>query len=137
MNCFKNENIKNGLRSLIILTSLTAVIVFGFSYIVVGYSIDEKESKATSFCKIFFPGNHGSMSGAKPMDDGKSFFLSIPAIVYAQNLDNVRPHYKNLKFTSIETVGFGRYFKLSTTASISPKKAHEFTLVGLKPSGTG
>ena len=137
MNGFRNKNIIIGLRSLVVLTGLTAVVVFGFSYIVVGYSIDEKESTTTSFCRIFFPGDHGSMSGAKPMDEGKSFFLSIPAIVFAQNLDNVRPHYKNLKFTSIEKTNSGRYIRLSTTASISPKKAHEFTLVGLKPSGTG
>lgn len=135
MSSCKKIEFDNGLRSLIVATTLAAVLLLGFSYIIVGFSIEKSDSKPTAFCEIIFPGNGGSMTKTEPFNSGKSFFLNIPAIVNGQNPVN-RPNTAVLKFSSVSKTDSGRVDYYSNATSVFSYKAMEFTLVGAKPSGT-
>jgi hypothetical protein len=125
------------LNAAAILVCLTVVFLFGCSSIIVGITQMENESSRTAFCRILLPLECGSMEKTERPGEGKTFFLTVPALVNFQNPDQVRPNVKSLEFTSQFVVPRNKQNTCSTTASVSEKKAHEFTLVGAKPSGTG
>jgi len=76
------------------------------------------------------------MEKNEPFSPGKSSILAIPAVVVIQNYENLRPESRVIEYKSIQQSDDSRFDNLTTTASISPEKALEFTLVGAKPSGT-
>ena len=131
-----NKNIETGIKSFTVLAGITAIFLFGFAYVIVGQSVNERGSEPSAFCKIYIPNSDGSMSHSAPIDSGKSFFLSIPAIILGHNLDSGRPFVKSLKCTAVGRMDLGRFIRLSTAALVSSRKALEFTLIGAKPSGT-
>ncbi len=137
MNGFKKKDIEAGIRVFIISASLGAILLFGFSYVVVNTSMEDESSGPIASCEIIIPGGTGSMTKVEPFGTGKSLLLTIPAVIGGFNLETNRPGQSFLKFITAGSENPGRYANLSTTASISSKKALEFTLIGAKPSGTG
>ncbi len=137
MESSKRNTVQSGLRSIISLTVITAILLSGLCLVIVGFSNKSIDKEPTAYCEVFFPTEDGSMDKTEPFSDGKSFFLTVPAVIFAPNVDSIKPSIKDQKFAKIRKINDSRYIKLSTTASISSKKALEFTLVGAKPSGTG
>jgi hypothetical protein len=89
-----------------------------------------------AFISISISDGTGSMDKNEPIGGEKSMFLSIPAVIGGPNPDNNRPDTKAIGFVITRNVDTNCRSTLTTTAFISPKKAHEFTLIGAKPSGT-
>jgi len=85
---------------------------------------------------IIFPDVDGSMKKNEPSGSEKSLFFTIQAIISGQNLDNSRPDSKSIESQAYQELNPRQIHIATTTASISPKKAFEFTLLGAKPSGT-
>lgn len=119
------------------LAAIIAVLLFGFSIVIVGFSSNGQEKGQSAYCKVIFPTEVGSMNKTEPDNDDRSMFLIVPAVINASNIEHIKPPTKAQEFSKIRKIKLGRYLKWSTTTSISSKKAMEFTLVGAKPSGTG
>ncbi len=79
----------------------------------------------------------GSMAGAESAEGGPTVYITTPALVGGGGPEYRRPDMKAVCYTALYESDYRRFADLTTTASISSKKAHEFTLVGAKPSGTG
>lgn len=137
MDGYKKIDIQAGIRIFIISATLGAILLFGLSYVIINIPIKEESSGPVAFCEIILPGDTGSMTKVEPLGSGKSLLLTIPAVIGGFNFETNRPGQSYLKFITAGSTNHGRYAHLSTTASISSKKAMEFTLVGAKPSGTG
>ncbi|SYZ72008.1 hypothetical protein TRIP_C20123 [Candidatus Zixiibacteriota bacterium] len=92
--------------------------------------------------------DHGPIAGAVApwADDGmvangtgcpaEPAFFTVPAVVGAFGIDTNRPGSEAVTHFSSDQSGPKAFTPRTTTASISAKKAMEFTLIGAKPSGT-
>ena len=137
MDNMNRNNLESSLRLAVSIAVIVAVVISGFSLIIIGFAKSGVEKEQTAYCQVFFPIEDGSMNKSEPFNDDRSFFLTVPAIINISNIDNIKPILKYQKFSQVRKINVGRYIRLSTTASISSKKAMEFTLIGAKPSGTG
>jgi len=130
------KNIDETLRSLLVIAGLLVIVFSSSLMIIISAPEPDNDGGRGSFANIIFPGGPGSMTKNEPFSPEKSSILSIPAVVSVQNYENLRPDSRVIEYKSIYASGVNRYDHLTTTASISPEKALEFTLVGAKPSGT-
>lgn len=136
MGGMQKERVNAAVKSLTVLVGLMALSLFGTAFIAVGTSGQDKADEGAIFAVIFIPGDAGSMDKNESSGSSKSFFLSIPAVIGVQNLDCKRPDLKIIALNTPPNGDVSRFGHLTTTASISSRKALEFTLVGAKPSGT-
>jgi len=136
MEIRQTKNIGIALRNSIMIACVAALIFFGSALITVGTIEFNKSDSQTAFTEILIPVNSGSMAKNEHRDSERSMTLSMPALLVAQTLETVKPHCRIIEYKSLRSTEFSRYMRLTTTASISPEKALEFTLVGAKPSGT-
>jgi hypothetical protein len=83
------------------------------------------------------PVGSNSMTGTEPVGKSHDVYITTPALVSGGGFEYRRPVLKAVCYTTLCKSDYSRFSDLTTTASISSKKAHEFTLVGAKPSGTG
>ena len=83
------------------------------------------------------PAGGNSMTGTEPVGKSHDVYITTPALVSGGGFEYRRPVMKAVCYTTLNESDYSRFSDLTTTASISSKKAHEFTLVGAKPSGTG
>jgi len=140
----QKQDIGHAFRGLVVIAGLLAVVMFSSFLIVVSAPDPDSNEERGAIANIIFPGGAGSMVKNEPFSPGKASILSIPAVVGIQNFENLRPDSRVIEYKSMYNNGISRYDHLTTTASISPKKALaispkkalEFTLVGAKPSGT-
>ena len=130
------KSLDETLRSLLVIAGLLVIVFSSSLMVIISAPEPDQEGGRGAFANILFPGSPGSMVKNEPFSPDKASILSIPAVVGVQNHENLRPDSKVIEYKSIQTAGVSRYDHLTTTASISPEKALEFTLVGAKPSGT-
>ncbi|UCD93690.1 MAG: hypothetical protein JSU69_07930 [Candidatus Zixiibacteriota bacterium] len=136
MDCKSKDTIGTAAKSLVVMTGVLAVTLFGVIFVTVSPSARGCEDCPRAILQISLPGGEGSMEKSEPTETGKSIFLTIPAVVGGQSLDSRRPDSKIIEYKVPHKSDFSRFDHLTTAASISSKKAMEFTLVGAKPSGT-
>jgi len=132
----KRNNIGGPIEALMVIAGLLAIILSSSLLIVVTAPDPDNQEEHTAIANIIFPDATGSMEKNEPFSPGKSSILAIPAVVVIQNYENLRPESRVIEYKSIQQSDDSRFDNLTTTASISPEKALEFTLVGAKPSGT-
>jgi len=130
-------------RSAVIAAGLISLIFVGSVSIGIAVSKAEfdtdSQTPKTGHCYIStfkLPDDDGSMKKNEPSGSEKSVFFIIQAVVSAQNFDNIRPDLKIIESRTYQDSDPEPVHILTTAASISPKKAVEFTLMGAKPSGT-
>jgi len=135
MTILRKNSVENSTRGLLIIISLMAVMFFSSVLVFVGRVDTDSDSR--TFCDIVLPGKTRSMAG-EPHDgrNSGSIFLTVPAVVSGYNFDEVRPILRGHVVSDVSRTDSDRYWRLGTVSFISPDKAHEFTLVGAKPSGT-
>jgi hypothetical protein len=136
MDCKSKDTIVAAVRGLFVVGGVLAVTMLGAVSITIGLPEGNCEDCPRAIVRISLPGDEGSMEKSEPADPGKSIFLTIPAVVGGQSLDSKRPDSKIIEYKVPRNHDFSRFDHLTTAASISSKKAMEFTLVGAKPSGT-
>lgn len=136
MDCTLKKSIKKVANDLIIIISLTSFIFVGAALIRVTTPIHAKKSNCAFLAELFIPDNAGSMEKNEKPAQQKTMYFSVPAVIGGQNLDNAKPTLKVVEYKTLQNADFSRFDRLTTTASISSRKALEFTLVGAKPSGT-
>jgi len=130
------------LYGLVLMTGLLAVIILGSVGIIFAPAQDGKSglpksvSSGDAMSIAGLPGNGFSYDESEPAGPEMIFFLTVPAVVGSYSLDDNCPAPKAVGGKAFEDIKFRRFDALTTTASISPEKACEFTLVGAKPSGT-
>jgi hypothetical protein len=83
------------------------------------------------------PADGNSMEGTERSGKGHDVCITVPALITGGGPECRRPVMKAVCYTTFRETNYSRFSDLTTTASISSKKAHELTLVGAKPSGTG
>ncbi len=138
----KRECTGSVLYGLILMTGLLTVIILGSVGFIVAPAHNAKAclpksvSSGDAVSIAGLPGNGFSYEENEPRSTEMIFFLTVPAVVGSYSLDDNCPAPKALSGKAFEDVKFRRFDALTTTASISPEKACEFTLVGAKPSGT-
>ena len=66
----------------------------------------------------------------------ESPFFNAPAVVGTFSIDTSRPGSEAITHFTSDNTGLRSFSPRTTAASISAKKALEFTLIGAKPSGT-
>jgi hypothetical protein len=133
----KKNKLVSGAQSIAVVITLTAVLVFGSIIVTAGTTRSASDENPRTFCRIFIPGGDGSMSTTDTPESNLNNLLSIPAVVAGSTLDNHRPQQKPILFTEYQASCRPVALHRTTVASISSRKALEFTLVGAKPSGTG
>lgn len=133
----RKNSLREMTRSLVVILSILALLFISTASVSVS-TVDSgaKIETQPAFISISISDGTDSMEKNEPIGDEKSMFLSIPAVIGGPNLDNNRPDTKAIGFVISPSVGTSCRLTLTTTAFISPKKAHEFTLIGAKPSGT-
>jgi hypothetical protein len=136
LNIEKNR-LESGAQSITVVVTLTAVLLFGSIIVTAGTMRSASDENPRTFCRIFIPGGDGSMSTTDTPESNLNYLLSIPAVVAGPTLDNHRPAQKPIQFTEYQKTCRPVAMHRTTVASISSRKALEFTLVGAKPSGTG
>jgi hypothetical protein len=136
MNGRRIDTIGTAAKSLVVITGVLAVTLFGVIFVTVSPSEHGCDDGPRAILRVSLPGDEGSMEKSEPAETGKSIFLTIPAVVGGQSLDSKRPDSKIIEYKAPQKSDFSRFDHLTTAASISSKKAMEFTLVGAKPSGT-
>jgi len=128
-------------RLSVISVALMAIMLSGSSLITVK-SVTQTNTDGTnktahllSFdMNIPIAGN--TMADCEPFGTGKTYYYSLPAVISLNNFNDTRPITKIIELRPNRNSDIHISERLSTAASISPKKAQEFTLVGAKPSGT-
>jgi hypothetical protein len=143
MDYKRRKQISTLARSLVIVTGLISLLFVGSTS--VGIAITRVDAKVstpaapTGTCYIStfkLSDDDGSMKKNEAPGSEKSVFFIIQAVVSAQNFDNIRPNLKIIESRSYHDLISAPIHIQTTTASISPRKGLEFTLVGAKPSGT-
>ena len=132
----KRKNIGGPIEGLVVIAGILAIILSSSLLVVVTAPDPDNQDDQTTIANIIFPDGTGSMEKNEPFSPGKSSILAIPAVVGIQNFENLRPDSRVIEYKTMHNSDNSRYDNLTTTASISPEKALEFTLVGAKPSGT-
>jgi hypothetical protein len=82
------------------------------------------------------PISDGSVSANGATRPEEVYFYTTPAVVGAFSVDTDRPDSEAVTLFSSAKATYPVLSPHTTTASISARKAMEFTLVGAKPSGT-
>jgi hypothetical protein len=139
MSRLRKTDITSTIRGVLVGLSVLALLFIGTTSISVTHSSAYNKTNQfghPAFISINFSDDSGSMEKNEPIGTDKLMYLSIPAVIGGTNLDSNRPDLKVLGFKNLRTVQLNRRPAFSTTTSISPEKALEFTLVGAKPSGT-
>jgi hypothetical protein len=129
------------IHGLVLMTGLLIVIILSATGVtIINPSARAVSSELNSDQTVLpdktLPKCPGEMADGEPLNSGKVYFLSVPAVVGGCSLDSNRPASRAVSGRIFEYINFGQFKTLTTTALISPKKACEFTLIGAKPSGT-
>jgi hypothetical protein len=144
MNLVLNQKrVESFARALMIIFGLATFVLFGAVFIAIqsprGDGIpggQQRPAGMPALVVVFLPDDSDSMVKKESSGSGKAMLLSIPAVIGGSNLDGTRPDSRMIECRTVQNPGTPRFGDLSTTASISPRKAMEFTLLGEKPSGT-
>ena len=137
-----NRHNKITLSGLLLLAGFTAVIFLGSAGISIAPEkariarISTPAAEAEALRDVANPLENMAIVESEPYGNGKTFFLSIPAVVTNCSLDNNRPYSRNVANISSENLRPICSRTFTTADIVSAKKAAEFTLVGARPSGT-
>ncbi|MCP4706135.1 MAG: hypothetical protein GY865_16165 [candidate division Zixibacteria bacterium] len=130
-------------RVVVIAVALLSITLSGSSLITIRSLDSDKSSNPVASQPDFrlsldvnLPVGSNGVTDRQPFGNGKAIFYTIPAVFSLYNLNESRPITKITELQPGQNINLHLYERLTTAASISPKKAHEFTLVGAKPSGT-
>lgn len=130
-------------RILVIAIALIAITLSGSSFITIrsaGVDKADPSKNIRANIQLSFdlklPAGGDTVTDKEPHSSGKAIYLTIPAVVSVFNLNEARPVTTVTELRPVQNLDPHHYERLTTAASISPEKAHEFTLVGAKPSGT-
>jgi hypothetical protein len=82
------------------------------------------------------PREEGTFAENQGTDYGDAFFLTSPAVLSGFGIDDNRHNGRSVIYRLSHDFGSELPSELTTAGVISPEKAHEFTLVGARPSGT-
>ncbi len=85
---------------------------------------------------VNLPVGGNSVADRLPFGTGKAIFYTIPAVFSLYNLNESRPVTKSTELRPSRNIYLHSYDRLTSAVSIASEKAHEFTLIGAKPSGT-
>ncbi|UCD17805.1 MAG: hypothetical protein JSV44_02565 [Candidatus Zixiibacteriota bacterium] len=139
---YMNQNgVEATIRGLMIAACLLALLLFGSALNIVvqvcsGQAEEERSHSYQILSATWIPAENGSMATDEPVGTGKTFYITIPALMGGGGFDYHKPALKAVLHRIAHEVNPNRHAALTTTAAISSKKAHEFTLVGARPSGT-
>lgn len=130
-------------RATVIAIALLSIILSGSSLITIRSLDSEKlanlitpQAEFKLSLDVNLPVGSNAVADRLPFGSGKAIYYSIPAVFSLYNLNEPRPITKATELRPSRNICLHSYERLTTAASISPKKAEEFTLVGAKPSGT-
>ena len=123
-----------------VLAVLVALIISGAEYAVApGLERGIAQIQADEHERILsaeFPGGHFTIAESGKTNAGSVFFLTLPAAIGGNGLDNNQPDARSISCRLSANLNLRCSQELTTAAIISPEKAEELTLVGAKPSGT-
>lgn len=137
METRKKNNVATGAESAVVTLTLLAILVFSSVYVIAGSTANDKDSERHAYCRVVIPGTDGSMTTTEPLQSPNSMFITIPAVIGGQSVDDHRPIQKRIEFSHIRSSYDRPEWPVIAAVEISSMKAREFTLVGAKPSGTG
>lgn len=130
-------------RAVVIIVALLSLTVSGSSMIIIKSQDSEQAANLKTSAgnqrlslDVNLPVGGNTVADHIPFGTGKAVFYTIPAVFSLYNLNESRPTTKITELRPSRNINLHFYERLTTAASISPKKAREFTLVGAKPSGT-
>jgi len=144
MKNFPKQTATVVIRSLVISISLLAMMLLGSSFIAITASEQVQADDAghlTTQCRLvarpsLTDQQSRSMAKDESREGERTLLLTVPAVVYFSHSDDSKPVTPVIELKTAPLTDLKHPVTLTTAASISARKAREFTLVGAKPSGT-